>query len=209
MKQQAVSSPRGPYKKSAGTRAAIIKGAIDLLIEEGYHNFSLRKVAARSQVSIGNVQHHFESKEKLISTMLDDVITGYVDEFQNLIQQTDSPEEQLRIIVRRVVEDLGTKETTMFFPELWSLANHEHTVEELMHEMYGRYRDIYKGIIPAINPDLSEEQVERAALFISSSLEGHTMFIGHGKKDNHQLDVIADMAYAAFLHMIKSGRIPA
>lgn len=208
MKQKEIPRPRGPYKKSAETRAAIIRGAIDLLVEEGYHNFSLRKVAVRAGVSIGNLQHHFESKEKLIAVMLDDVISGYLEEFQGLIRTTESPKEQLRSVIKRVVEDLGTKETTMFFPELWSLGNHEPAVGDFMHEMYGKYRDIYKEIIPEINPRLSDEQVERAALFIASSLEGHTMFVGYGKSDNHQLNAVADMAYRNFLHMIESGSIP-
>ena len=208
MKQQPVAYARGPYKKSAETRAAIIQAAIDLLIEEGYHNFSLRKVAMRAGVSIGNLQHHFTSKVNLIALMLDDVISGYLDEFENLISTADSPKEQLYRVVQRVVEDLGTKETTMFFPELWSLANHDDAVRDMMHHMYGRYQQIYHRIIRAINPALTEQQIERAGLFFVSSLEGHTMFIGYGKPANDQIKAITEIAYTSFLKIIESESIP-
>lgn len=208
MKQQQALRARGPYKKSAGTRRAIIRAAIDTLITAGYHNFSLRKVASQAGVSIGNLQHHFESKEKLIAVMLDDVISGYLDEFRRLISTTDDPREQLKLIVFHVAEDLGTKETTMFFPELWSLANHNPDVEDFTHQMYGKYRDIYIGIIRSINPTLSDEQADRAALFFAASLEGHTMFVGYRKADNRQISAIADIAFQSFLNIIETGSIP-
>lgn len=208
MKPQQIRHPRGPYKKSAETRASIVRGAIDSLIEEGYHNFSLRKVALRAGVSIGNLQHHFVSKENLIAEMLDDVISGYLEEFTGLISKTESPQEQLRSVIKRVVDDLTTKETTMFFPELWSLANHEPGVNDLMVAMYRKYQDIYHEIIKRINPELSKRQIEKAGLFFAASLEGHTMFIGHGKSATRDSKAVAEMAYASFLHIIESGAIP-
>ena len=208
VRQQPVPQVRGPYKKSAETRAAIVQAAIDLLIEGGYQHFSLRKVALRAGVSIGNLQHHFTSKENLISQMLDVVITGYLEEFENLISASDSPKEQLRSVVKQVVEDLGTRETTMFFPELWSLANHDPAALDSMHAMYGRYQEIYHRIIKAINPGLSERQIKRAGLFFVSALEGHTMFIGHGKPANDQIDAITEIAYSSFLRIIETGEIP-
>lgn len=208
MKQQQIRHPRGPYKKSAETRATIIRGAIELLIEEGYHNFSMRKVAVRSGVSIGNLQHHFVSKENLISEMLDDVISGYLEEFKRLINATDSPREQLRSVIQRVVDDLATKETTIFFPELWSLANHEPGVNDLMVAMYGKYQNIYHQIIERINPKLSGSQIEKAGLFFAASLEGHTIFVGHGKSAAEHIDAVAEIAYSSFLHIIESGAIP-
>lgn len=208
MKQQEPLRVRGPYKKSAATRRAIVNASIDSLIEAGYYNFSLRKVALKAGVSIGNLQHHFVSKENLIAIMLDDVISGYIDEFRRLISTTDDPREQLKLIVSHVVEDLGTKETTMFFPELWSLANHNQDVEDFTQQMYGKYRDIFVGIIRSINPALSDEQADRAALFFVASLEGHTMFIGYQKVDNRQISAITEIAFRSFLHIVETGSIP-
>lgn len=208
MKQEQSQYSRGRYKKSIASRSRIIQAAIDVLVQEGYHSFSLRKVAVSAEVSIGNLQHHYSSKEILIGEMLDYVISGYLEEFENLIEETESPKEQLRNIIERVVEDLKTKETTIFFPELWSLANHEPDVERLMVHMYAQYQNIYHGIIKRINPELSTSQIEKAGLFFAASLEGHTMFVGHNKSATHQNGAIAEIAYQSFLHIIETGAIP-
>ena len=208
MKHQALANSRGPYKKSAEARQTIIQAAIEQLIEEGYREFSLRKIARRAGVSIGRVQHHFPNKEILLSMMLDDVISAYLEAFDSLIEEFEPPEEQLRAVVRHVVEDLGTKETTHFFPELWSLANHDPKCDQLSLTMYDKYQDVYRRIIPAINPELSAKQIETAALFFAASLEGHTMFVGYRKRYNERIDAIAEMAYRSFLNIIKTGVIP-
>jgi AcrR family transcriptional regulator len=209
VKQAVPAQPRGPYKKSEQAKERIIAAAIEQLMEEGYRSLTFRRVARRAGVSIGNLQHHFESKEKLLAEMIDTVITGYLDEFEVMLDSEESPTEQLTSVVTAVVEDLTTRETTMFFPELWSLANHEPAVEALMTQMYGRYISIYKRIIRRINPDLKPAQVERAALFFAASLEGHTMFLGHGKYASDMHSDIAKIAVRSFLRLLEEGDIPA
>jgi AcrR family transcriptional regulator len=209
VKQTARAQRRGPYKKSEQSKERIIGAAIEQLIEEGYRSLTFRRVAQRAGVSIGNLQHHFDTKEKLIAEMIDTVITGYLDEFEVMLDSDESPTQQLTSVVTAVVEDLTTRETTMFFPELWSLANHEPAVEALMNQMYGRYIGIYERIIGRINPDLKPAQIERAALFFAASLEGHTMFLGHGKCATAVHRDIARIAVRCFLHLLEEGDIPA
>ena len=208
MKTQNVRNSRGPYKKSSKTRAKFIDSGIEVLTEEGYGGFSLRKVARKAGVSIGNLQHHFGSKQKLVDTMMECITAEYFEDFERLIALTKSPRNRLRRIIKLVVKDLKRKETTLLFPELWSMANHEADIQVLLDSMFNRYQNIYVEIIKLINPELSPEQVERASIFIAASLEGHLLFMGHGKKDEHQNESIAELAYWNFLHMIESGTIP-
>ncbi|MEM8660351.1 MAG: TetR/AcrR family transcriptional regulator [Pseudomonadota bacterium] len=208
MKQTTLIPARGPYKKSEQSRERIIDAAIEQLIEEGYKSLTFRKIANRAEVSIGNLQHHFETKQKLIGHMLDVVIGGYIDEFGQMIQSTQSPQEQLRSVINTVVQDLTTRETTMFFPELWSMANHDPDVDELMTQMYERYMAVYHDIIARINPSLTPVQIERAALFIAATVEGHTIFIGQGKRAQGMSHAIEQMAFNSFLKMIEEGDIP-
>ena len=53
--------------KSEKARAAICEATIDCLIEIGYAKTSLNLVAARAGFSKGALQHHFPSKEDLIT----------------------------------------------------------------------------------------------------------------------------------------------
>ena len=91
---------------------------------------------------------------------------------------------------------------------MWSLANHDDHATEFMDAMYEKYRLVLVEVISEMNPELSREQLRRLAIFISSSIEGHTMFIGHKKPWEGEIDNLIDMATQSFIWLIQSGEIP-
>ena len=52
--------------KGQQTRTAILESALDLLQEHGYEKTTMRAIARRAGVSLGNAYHYFSSKEHLI-----------------------------------------------------------------------------------------------------------------------------------------------
>ncbi len=198
---------QGAYQKGKDKRQHILEAAAELLIDSGYHNFSMRKVADAAGIRVGNLQYYFPSKEKLVKAMLDNALSRYLDDFFE-IRQHGTPEEQFLTVIKHVVFDLNSKRATVFFPEVWSLSNHEKGVTKSMDEMYENYRRVLAGIIGEVNPKLSVPQCRRIALFISASLEGHTMFIGYRKPWRKETANIVEMASQSFLWLIKHGDIP-
>jgi AcrR family transcriptional regulator len=197
----------GTYKKGKQSATGILDAASKLLIDAGYSSFSLRKVADSAGISLGNLQYYFPNKDSLIEAMLDKTIQVYLDDFEEIRHHGDA-REQLTTMVQHVVADLSSKTTTIFFPELWSLSNHDKKITKHMDKMYSKYRQYYEEIIADINPKLSEAQIKRLALFFSASLEGHTMFIGYRKPWTEESDNTAKMAVQSFLWMIEHGDIP-
>jgi AcrR family transcriptional regulator len=57
-----------PAKTTKGeqTRAAILETALDLFRERGYEETTMRAIAERAEVSLGNAYYYFRSKEHLI-----------------------------------------------------------------------------------------------------------------------------------------------
>lgn len=199
----------GTYSKGQSRVLSIIEAAEDILIEEGYHNFSLRKVASKAGIKLGNLQYYFPTKDDLVKAMLNTVIQGYLDEFDELRQQAgEDPREQFKTLLKHIIFDLNSKKCTVFFPEIWSLSNHEDHVTEYMDAMYGRYRVTLEEIIALINPKLSMAQIKRLSLFISASIEGHTVFIGYEKPWIGETENILKMACQSFLWLIEQGDIP-
>jgi AcrR family transcriptional regulator len=201
---------RGKSGKGQLTALSILLAAEKLLIDEGYHNFSLRKVAATAGLTLGNLQYYFPSKDSLIKAMLDNCIQRYLDRFEQIRAQVGAdPEKQFRAIVSEIIRDLNSKSTTVFFPELWSLANHDDHAVDFMDAMYDRYRVVLIEVMQSINPQLSPAQLKRLAVFISSSVEGHTMLIGYKKPWTRETDNIIEMAAESLLWLIRSGKVPA
>jgi len=61
--------------KSLRARQAICGATIDLLVEAGYAETSLNRVAAAAGFSKGALQHHFPSKEDLIAATVNELLS--------------------------------------------------------------------------------------------------------------------------------------
>jgi AcrR family transcriptional regulator len=186
-----------------------LNAAETLLINQGYHNLSMRKIAAGAGLTLGNLQYYFPSKDALIKALLDNCIQRYLDWFEQIRADAGvDPEKQFESLVGEILRDLNTKNTTVFFPEVWSLANHDENATRSLDAMYERYRAVLIDVITLINPTLSPGQLKRLAVFISASMEGHTIFIGHGKPWKKETENIISMATQSFLWLIRCGTIP-
>ncbi len=199
---------RGPYKPGLQRRTEIIEAARTLFLEEGYHNFSLRKVAKIVGISAGNLQHHFASRDELIEEMLNSVISYHIQRLKGENCIDNSAKKYLYNVIKYIVSDLSTRETTLFFPELWSLANHDKNVDKMMQNMYHSVQELYQEIALSINPKLTLGQTKNIALFIVASVEGHTMFLGNQKPYISHAEATLNMVYGSALQLIESGNIP-
>jgi AcrR family transcriptional regulator len=60
-----------PRPKSAATKAKILEAALELFREHGYEAATMRAIAERAGVSLGNAYYYFGSKEHLIQGFYD------------------------------------------------------------------------------------------------------------------------------------------
>lgn len=184
----------------------IIRAARDTLIHRGYHRFTMRGVAAECGISVGNLNYYYANKADLLADLLEIALQGYVADFAAILAQTDPdlPEKALEKVMRFIMADLGTRETTVFFPELWALANHDIDASQRMHEMYKNYRRVYDQLIRKINPRLSPAQIRQVSLVISASIEGHTMFLGFEKPWAKHRQRLCNIAVKGLLDLVRT-----
>ncbi len=183
----------------------ILNAARDILVEEGYPALSMRKVAAKCDITVGNLSYYFASRQDLLNDLVDAVIRGYIGWWDDIMADTSlSAEEQFTAIIRFIIEDLSTKETTRFFPELWALSNHEKFADKAMDYIYDLERKMLIEMIGRINSTLSPHHKEVLAVYMSSAMEGHTVFIGYGKKWNKYTNQTANLAAYTYLSLVKN-----
>lgn len=191
------------YEKGQARIEAILDAAAEVLISQGYKKLTLRQIALQAGITVGNLTYYYPGKEALLKDLLYNILHTYLDEMERIVEASgDSPEDRFVAVVNYLIEDLHTQRTTRFFPELWALANHDPYAAELMETMYADERRALGKLIQAINPDLNEQQTRHLALFVSASIEGMTMFIGAGKKQEVALQSMKEMACKSFLLLI-------
>ena len=195
------------YVKGNETREAILRTALSILIEEGWQAMSMRRVATECGIKFGNLTYHYRTREDLVRELLDAVISSYEREFTTIVHRPDlSPEERLDRYCRLILDDIPSKKTTRFFPELWALSNHDRFVHDRMHELYARARAPLDGIIAEMRPDLSQEERDALALFISFSMEGSTVFAGYEKPFADRMALIKRIAIGSFVDLVRNYR---
>ena len=200
----------GGYAKGHETRELILRTALHILIEEGYRAMSMRRVAAASGMRLGNLTYHYPTREDLVQELLNAVISSYEVEFGAIVHAPGLlPEERLTRLCGLIIDDIGSKKTTRLFPELWALANHDPFVYERVHELYDRARAPLVEIIAEMRPDLPEAARCDLALFISSSMEGLTVFAGYQMPFADRRPAVEHIAIQSFIEIVRSFELAA
>jgi AcrR family transcriptional regulator len=207
-KRQALNRPGTATQQKGQVRLlSILDAARDIFTEQGYTNLTMRKVATRAGISIGNLNYYYRTKEDLLRDLLESVINPYLQEFDRAREEAgESPEKQLQAVLTFWIEDLATPETTVFFPECWALANHNPFVAKLMDDLYIKARQSLNDLIPQINPTLTQKESEQIALYMCAAMEGLTIFAGHEKPWSTQLGALQQISINNFMDMIKLSK---
>lgn len=203
----------GIYTRGAETVNLILKAALDVLIEEGAGAFTLRRIAARCDMKVGNLSYHFARKEMLIQLLLEDLLDYYERTLDDSARQPGiDPEMQLTMMIELCLDDIGTMRTTRLFTELWALANHDEFIADRVAAFYRSVHAQIASAIAPLNPRLSAAEVDAVARFISASMEGTTIFGGFGKPWEAQMPQMKALAVKSLVHLAKTvspGDIPA
>lgn len=199
-------TPRtGGYARGQEGVEQILRGALSVLVESGYKAMTLRRIAQACGMNVGNLNYYYKSKADLVHALLDALISGYEGVFDTLAHEPNVPADvRLERLVSVILQDITTKKTTRVFPELWALANHDKFVQERVDDLYARARVTLVELIGEINPALPADERETLALFISASLEGTTIFAGHGKAWQGRMGWIERAAHRSFVPLVKS-----
>lgn len=80
--------------------AQILKRACSVFAEKGYHDASVRDIAAATGVSPAGLYYYFRSKEELLFMVLDGCLESLVEHVQEEARQEVLPERRIRAMIR-------------------------------------------------------------------------------------------------------------
>ena len=84
-------------------RKRILDTSRDLLVEVGYRQISMRKIARKVGVSATSIYLHFESKDHLLHTLMEEAIEDLNSTLEQSITGSEDPIEQLRAFARAYI----------------------------------------------------------------------------------------------------------
>jgi len=211
VKTKRAARPRPPPGRRPGndTAARIVLAARELLMTEGYAQFSMRNVAARAGLHLANVQYYYKTREDLVKALLDDTGERYRSSYEELRSNAPADREaRFKAIVEFNLEDIATTETRRYFIQLWALLTEiDGRAGHLMHDLYAIDIQQLSDCIADLVPDTDEAEVRRRASVLAAMIEG--MVVVRGAHSRNPAELRKLMARAQGMAMqIALGLVP-
>lgn len=124
-------------------REQIVRAAAESLLENGYASTSVRSIAARAGVAIGNLQHYFPTKSLLLVEAWRYLTARSTEELRTALNQLTDPLWVLEVGVASIWDSLrrlGDIQLAAF--DLMLQAPRRQGLREYVPELFARYREI-------------------------------------------------------------------
>ena len=139
---------------SAGARQQIVRAAAESLLENGYAGTSVRAIASRAGVAIGNLQYYFPTKSELLVEAWRYLTTRSVEELRAACNGLGDPLEALELSVESVwatLRRLGDMQLAAF--DLLVQAPRTDRLRAYLPELFTRYREVIQEQIDRLEAD--------------------------------------------------------
>ncbi|RKG98965.1 TetR/AcrR family transcriptional regulator [Corallococcus sp. CA053C] len=178
------ASPReGTAVHAKGTERVghILDAAMDVLVQDGYAGLSVRGVAQRAGVSLGNLQYYFPTKQDVVRALLARYLEQALKRVRERVEGGGrEPAQRLRHALDAILEDQDSPHACQLFAELWALAARDAMVADALAVFYAGYRAGVVELLRELSPDLTPARRERRAALLVAFLEGLSLFRGGG-----------------------------
>ncbi len=138
----------GRERQEAKSEAAVAKAleaALELFSKQGFRGSTMRQIADAAGLSVGNLYHHFPSKEAIFERLLEDYWQRLLDPelpLNQVFARADFPDdlEQLAAASEQVVEDNLRYILLIYVDVIEFRGQHIH---DFYQDMAHRFQDIY------------------------------------------------------------------
>lgn len=109
----------GYEKRTQIKKEAIINSARELFIERGITDVSISEIAAKAKVSQVSIYNYFGDKTSLAKEVLAAYIDTLVNEYDEILEDSISFEEKLKIIITKKHDAITSLGKTFFSSSAW------------------------------------------------------------------------------------------
>ncbi|HXC76252.1 MAG TPA: TetR/AcrR family transcriptional regulator [Candidatus Acidoferrum sp.] len=144
----------GATTAAESTRELIIHAAADSLLENGYSGTSVRSIASKAGVAIGNLQYWFPTKSELLVEAWRYLTAKSVEELRAAMNQLTDPLEVLELGAESIwasLRQLGDVQLAAF--DLLVQAPRTERLRAYLPELFTRYREVIQEQLDRLEAD--------------------------------------------------------
>lgn len=169
-------STRGASRKGQERSEAILDAAEGLLVEAGHAALTLRGVAQRAGIRLGNLQYYFTTREALVRALLARVLERATARVEARMGTAGAPAEALDEAVETLLEEQRDPTSYRLVYDLWALAAREPAIAVELQAFYARYTDAVAELLRKVAPELSRAEARARGELLVALLEGLSLF---------------------------------
>jgi AcrR family transcriptional regulator len=200
----AITRPRAvPFTNKGNERvAAILEAAKNVLVEDGFAAMSLREVAKRAEMTVGNVGYYFPTKDSLLAALAEYIFDQWDARFRRHLPPALVGAEAIFIhSIRFMIEENKRPKTKSLLLEMWAIANRSRAIRRMMDTFYARMRGWIEAMLAEIKPGTNAHRRRLRAALITAQIEGLMLLIGANSPAKTELIGIEDEAVRQILRL--------
>ena len=170
--------------KGEARREAIEAEARRMLLDEGYAGVSLRAIASRLGISVGNLQYYFPTKDDLVEA----VIAGESQKPIDMLEAVDWTTQDAALSIRRAVGSLMryyASDAGRFYAIMESLALHDQRYAKLKAKGYAHVFAHIGLLVGLMAPHLTADRCSSLAQILVALIDGAALQVQSGRDGAH------------------------
>ncbi len=159
--------------KGEKTRETILTASKKLMLEKGYSATSMRMIADESKITPGAIYNHFQSKEQIFETLIDESIPLLEVGDQLTMMQVTEPEEALRFAIRQIAETLLSHEDYIRLGLIDAQERQGKSVRKMLPRLYPIFMGFVAKVWEADKSLFREMPIEKFLRVLVSLIFGY------------------------------------
>jgi len=184
----------------------IMEAALKVFSREGLHTARMDDIAEEAGLSKGALYWYFNSKDKIIASLLTNFFDREISKIEEWVMQDDSARNLLQSLIDLIVEDLlSIKPFMSIIYEFWAMSFRNKRVGKFIRDSMHRYLDL---IIPVVQRGIDRGEFKAldatdVAMAFGSIIEGSILLWSYDM-NNVDFRALITKSVSIFLDGIES-----
>lgn len=165
-----------PQSKAEAIRERVLEAARLVLVQEGHAGFSMRKVAAASDMRLGHLQYYYSARAELVQALVSSITERFDQFYAERLLPLEDPLDRFIGSAEFVLYGGPVRDMGPLLRECWSMARRDEDVAEAMDEFYRGWRDRLARALRDVNPDLAPAHAELLGAEVVAMISGSFLF---------------------------------
>ena len=189
--------------KGEERREAIEAAARRMLLDEGYAGVSLRRIATKLGISVGNLQYYFPTKDDLVESVIIGETQKPIDLLGGIAWSPNDAPKSIRQAVGSLLQYYAS-EAGRFYAIMESLALHDARYAKLKADGYAHVLGHIEQLIGLVVPNLPADRAAGLARVLIALIDGASLQVQFARNEADSVDSLIVDVSSAIEHLLES-----